>query len=143
MSVLLNDVMDLGMTTIGVTRARAHLLWQLHRSGPVPQRKLAEALGVTPRNITGLVDALQEAGLVERRPHPTDRRSLLVAFTPVGERLAAGMHEGQGRWAEHLFAEMSAEELESFMVVVERLRVRLEKQRETAALHAEQLSSPE
>ncbi len=39
------------------------------------QRALADALQVTPRNVTGLVDALADSGFVERAPHPTDRRA--------------------------------------------------------------------
>jgi len=46
----------------GLTAARAHLLWELQHRGPTPQRALADALRVSARNITGLVD-----GLVVRR----------------------------------------------------------------------------
>jgi DNA-binding MarR family transcriptional regulator len=38
--------------------------------------------GVSPRNITGLVDALEKTGHVRRAPHPTDRRAVLVELTP-------------------------------------------------------------
>jgi DNA-binding MarR family transcriptional regulator len=41
---------------------------------------------VTQRRITALVDALEEDGLVKRRPHPTDGRSTLVSITPAGTK---------------------------------------------------------
>jgi DNA-binding MarR family transcriptional regulator len=46
------------------------------------QRQLSEALQCSPRNVTGLVDALGSDGLAERGAHPTDRRASLVALTP-------------------------------------------------------------
>lgn len=48
--------------------------------------ELASALGLTSASVTALVDRLSDAGLVERHPHPEDRRSLLVALTPDGRK---------------------------------------------------------
>jgi DNA-binding MarR family transcriptional regulator len=46
--------------------------------------QLAKALDVTQRRVTALVDALEADNLVERRPHPTDGRSTVVAITKRG-----------------------------------------------------------
>lgn len=75
----------------GLTTARTHLLWVLHHAGPSNQQSLAAALGVSPRNVTGLVDALEAGGYVVRRPHPTDRRATLVTLTEQGGQTTAGM----------------------------------------------------
>lgn len=64
--------------------ARVGVLWNLHHRGPLAQHELATALDVTPRNITGLVDALEQHGYVVRVPHPTDRRARVVELTPSG-----------------------------------------------------------
>jgi DNA-binding MarR family transcriptional regulator len=53
----------------------------------ISQRDLAEALGLDPSQVVALVDELAAAGLVERRPSPTDRRAKLVAATGAGVRL--------------------------------------------------------
>jgi len=66
----------------GLTTARVQLLWTLHHAGPSTQQRLARLCEVTPRNITGLVDALEASGHVRRTPHPTDRRAVLVELTP-------------------------------------------------------------
>ena len=80
----------------GLTAARTHLLWILHHAGPSNQQSLATALGVSPRNVTGLVDALEAGGYVVRRPHPTDRRATLVTLTERGRQTMAGMvHDRQ------------------------------------------------
>jgi hypothetical protein len=63
---------------LDLTPSRAHLLWELGQRGPVTQQVLA-ALRVTPRAMTGLVDALVASGLVTREPHPNDRRAALDA----------------------------------------------------------------
>lgn len=44
-------------------------------------------LGVTGGNMTGIMDKLEEAGLVQRLPHPSDRRALLLQLTEQGEAL--------------------------------------------------------
>lgn len=64
--------------------AGLRLLEQLHCRGPQMMRALADELGLTPRNVTALVDGLEAEGLVRRTPHPSDRRVTLVEATPRG-----------------------------------------------------------
>lgn len=54
----------------------------------VSQQDLAERLYVTKGNVSGLVDRLVQAGLVERRAIAGDRRSYAMHLTPEGRRLA-------------------------------------------------------
>ncbi|HEY9242735.1 MAG TPA: MarR family transcriptional regulator, partial [Streptosporangiaceae bacterium] len=68
----------------GLPYTRLRLLQTLHCDGPAIMRNLGDQLGVSPRNMTAMVDALEEAGLVVRQPHPTDRRATLVELTPSG-----------------------------------------------------------
>lgn len=111
---------------LGLTPARMHLLWELGRRGPVPQRALAEALKVTPRAVTGLVDALVAQGLVTREAHPTDRRATLVTLTPPGETLVGRLERDHRKLARALFAPMSPAEFDAFAQglggVIDRLR---------------------
>jgi DNA-binding MarR family transcriptional regulator len=69
-----------------VSFARMRLLRALESLGEQSMSELAVCLEVTQRRITALVDALEEEGLVERRPHPTDGRSTLVSITPAGSK---------------------------------------------------------
>src|ERR1700684_1211559 len=55
---------------------------------PMPMSELASLLPVDPPTLTPVVDDLDRAGLVERQPHPTDRRVKLVVATPEGTALA-------------------------------------------------------
>ncbi|MFI7061383.1 MarR family winged helix-turn-helix transcriptional regulator [Kribbella sp. NPDC050124] len=49
--------------------------------------ELANQLGIVPRSATTVVDDLEAAGLVTRRPDPADRRATLVALTPAGTKV--------------------------------------------------------
>jgi DNA-binding MarR family transcriptional regulator len=128
-ALLMNDDMTQSLARDGLTVARAHLLWELHHRGPSTQRVLAEALDVSPRNITGLVDGLVTTGFVTREPHPADRRATLVSFTELGARTAKEMEEGREQLAALLFAEMSDNQftglVEGLGVVLDRLREEL------------------
>jgi DNA-binding MarR family transcriptional regulator len=126
-TVLLGRDMTASLAAEGLTVARTTLLWRLRETGPSTQRALADALGVSARNVTGLVDGLVEAGLVTREPHPTDRRATLVTPTARADELLAGMAAGQAELADQLFGGMSPERLEGLVSgldeVLERLRV--------------------
>jgi DNA-binding MarR family transcriptional regulator len=54
---------------------------------PLPGHVMAERLLVSSASMTSLVDTLERRGLVERRPHPTDRRKVLIALTADGQRI--------------------------------------------------------
>ena len=127
--VLLNDDMTQAIEALDLTASRTHLLWELGQRGPVTQRVLAEALKVTPRAITGLVDALVGGGLVTRESHPTDRRATLVTLTASGKKLTAMLKRDHRALARALFAQMPRREFDCFerglADVIPRLRAHL------------------
>ena len=98
----------------GLTTSRTHLLWELHRMGPSTQQALAAALKVSPRNVTGLVDALEAAGFVERGQHPTDRRATLVTLTELGSQTMADMVRDRELIASQLVADFGEDQLMQF-----------------------------
>src|SRR5260370_12905284 len=85
----LADATEHGLDKLGLTLARATVIWHVNYRGPMTQRELSEVLGVTPRNVTGLVDALESTGFVARAPHPTARRAPLLTLTEQGHKIAA------------------------------------------------------
>lgn len=99
----------------GLTGARIHLLWQLGVSGPSTQRALADALGVSARNITGLVDGLVGSGHVTRERHPTDRRATLVTPTEAGSAFVGRLRAGHAELAEQLFGDLPDDRLADFV----------------------------
>ncbi|MGZ8821890.1 MAG: MarR family winged helix-turn-helix transcriptional regulator [Aeromicrobium sp.] len=62
--------------------------WALHAlDEPMSMSALAERLGIDASYVTAIADQLEQRGLIERRPHPTDRRVKSLALTDEGERL--------------------------------------------------------
>lgn len=74
-SRLLRRAFDERARGIGVTRPQWQVLTILARHEGINQGGLAELLEVEPITLCRMVDRLQEAGLVERRPDPSDRRA--------------------------------------------------------------------
>jgi DNA-binding MarR family transcriptional regulator len=121
----LNNVIEHGLDSMGLTMARATLLWHVHHRGPLTQRELSQALNVTPRNVTGLVDALEATGFVVRAPHPTDRRATLITLTEQG-RKSASVRDGEYQgFAASMFGDVPPDQLELFIDVVDHVLARL------------------
>ncbi|QEG31900.1 Transcriptional repressor MprA [Gemmata obscuriglobus] len=106
----------------GVSFPRMKLLGALHSSGPKIMSELGEELGVTARNVTALVDALEGEGLVRRVPHTTDRRATVIELTPAGAKYGLEMASGGhlDKVAE-LFRALSADEQEQLRRLVAKL----------------------
>lgn len=66
---------------IGVTRAQWRTLTTLSRNEGINQGGLADLLEVEPITLCRMIDRLEEAGLVERRRDPADRRAWLIFLT--------------------------------------------------------------
>ncbi|MEH1169488.1 MarR family transcriptional regulator [Micromonospora sp. CPCC 205539] len=69
---------------LGLTPAAARALHELDPDRPLPARDLAERLSCDRSNVTALVDKLEQAGLVERRTAPADRRQKTLVVTDAG-----------------------------------------------------------
>ena len=70
---------------IGSTVLRA--LCAISDNGPTQMNRLAESLGTTTSNITGIIDSAYLSGWLDRKPHPNDRRKQLVVITEKGTTL--------------------------------------------------------
>jgi DNA-binding MarR family transcriptional regulator len=68
----------------GISLGDLHAVRVLARQGEVPISGFGAEIGVPRSTVTNLVDRLERAGLVDRRPSATDRRVTLVALTPAG-----------------------------------------------------------
>jgi len=75
-------------TGAGISATDLDALEHLEADGALTQRDLGDRLSLTSGAITMLVDRLEAAGWVRRRPHPTDRRYLLVELTARAREVA-------------------------------------------------------
>jgi DNA-binding MarR family transcriptional regulator len=114
--------------------ARLKLLGMLHVKGPMIMSELGARLDVSARNITKLVDGLENEGLVRRIAHCTDRRATVIETTPEGSKV------GEQVWGDHrkamstLFDELSEADRSDLLRTVTRLHAVLERRMGAGAL---------
>ncbi|MCI0689909.1 MAG: MarR family transcriptional regulator [Sporichthyaceae bacterium] len=135
--VLINDDMTQSLARDGLTVSRARVLWELRQRGPTVQRVLADALQVSARTITGLVDGLVATGFVTRQPHPTDRRATLVTFTAHGTAIVAAMERDQQEFVRILFAGMPDQQFDCFAAGLGEILARLRAQGLSVTIRAD------
>ena len=70
----------------GVSMTHMHVMWLLQHHGELPMSRMAELLDVSFSNATGIVDRMEERGLVERVRVPGDRRVVLVRVAEKGRQ---------------------------------------------------------
>ncbi|QIA63541.1 MarR family transcriptional regulator [Vibrio astriarenae] len=71
----------------GYSLAQVHTIEVLGSHGSMRMKELASKLGITTGTLTVQVDKLVTADLIERLPHPEDRRSIVVALTSDGQTI--------------------------------------------------------
>lgn len=110
-----------------LTEARAGVLWVLHAQGPSTQQAVAQALRVSARNVSGLVDALEDLGYVRRDVHPQDRRAVLVALTSTAEQVMEAMAHEHADLDRRLRESVAPEDREAFARGLEAVVTTLER----------------
>jgi DNA-binding MarR family transcriptional regulator len=99
------------LAPLGLTPGQGRALSVLERAGgPMRMAELAEALRVVPRSATGVVEGLEEAGLVRRDSDLADRRSVLVSLTDAGRGRLVELAEARRQTAEALFGGLGADD---------------------------------
>jgi DNA-binding MarR family transcriptional regulator len=93
----------------------------LDRSPVRTQTALAEAIGADKTRIIGTLDELQQRGYIERRPDPDDRRVRLLDITPAGRAVKNAVQSDIQRGEERWLADLTGEERNVFLRVLERL----------------------
>jgi DNA-binding MarR family transcriptional regulator len=118
----LHLAMGRALRRVGLSIPQFDVLSALSEGAGITQRQLAEALFVTKGNVSGLIDRLVEAKLVERRPAAQDRRSHALFLTEKGERLAAAGFAAQKSFVDNTLGKLSADELATLHVLLGRWR---------------------
>jgi DNA-binding MarR family transcriptional regulator len=97
------------LAPLGLTPAQERALRMIARGDEPPRMtELADRLGIVPRSLTPVIDALEEAGLVRREIDPRNRRAILLRLTDRGTAVRDDLREARRRAAEDLFAPLSA-----------------------------------
>nr|WP_246461022.1 MarR family transcriptional regulator [Nocardia transvalensis] len=110
-------------SALEVTPSQAVALSRLLSDGPATVADLARAESVRPQSMRLTVGALEERGLVERMPHPTDQRQVLISPTSEAQRLVAAARAAKEDWLAHAMAtKLSRAEQDSLLAAIPLLR---------------------
>ncbi|MFE1592908.1 MarR family winged helix-turn-helix transcriptional regulator [Nocardia sp. NPDC058705] len=95
---------------IGLTPHQARALRVTGEHDGLRLSAIADTLRISPRSATEVVDALEKAELVTRKPDPTDRRATLVSVTARGERTLDTLTAARTKDADDFFSRLSDHE---------------------------------
>jgi DNA-binding MarR family transcriptional regulator len=103
------------------------VLGRLEKEGPATTAELARAESMRPQSMGTVVAALEEQGLIERSPHPSDGRQMILSITGKGAAVRASVRSAKLSWAMQAVAELSKEDQETLFAAGEILRRMVQK----------------
>jgi DNA-binding MarR family transcriptional regulator len=108
-----------------LTYQQYNVLRMIDTQGSQPQAEVARRLMVTAPVVTRLASTLVDAGLVERRPDPGDKRAVLLSLTPTGRRRARAMRRDLLDAAHELLEPLPGDRRAAVAAALEELQVLL------------------
>lgn len=120
------------MAQFNLTAPQYGVLRRLGEGGTRTAQALAQDMGVTPGNLTGVVDRLEQCGLVRRDRSDADRRSVLLQLTEAGQALHDRSVPEVRRYVAELFAPLTPEETRFAQTLLERLEAHLQREEVSA-----------
>ncbi len=106
---------------LGVTSRQVTLLWLIRHNSGMSLRELAAEERISAPALSGYVDRLEKAGLVERVRDVTDRRRVGLALTSEGERLLKRVRARRTTWLAERLRDLEEDELEALERAIEPL----------------------
>jgi DNA-binding MarR family transcriptional regulator len=123
-SSMLLKLSDRFFSHFGLTDAQFNILMILNDYGPegMSQQELSNHLIVTKSNMVGLVDRLENAGYVKRKPHPSDRRFYRIVLTAKGREMVERVKKSYFEEVDRMMGVLSDAQKKSLIGAMERLR---------------------
>jgi DNA-binding MarR family transcriptional regulator len=110
---------------VGLTQSQWALISQLIQHEGINQAALAEMMDIEPITVVGLLDRLEKAGWVERRPDPDDRRAHLLYLTKKVNSITDQMESIKAQLRKEAFAGVPAQQEQLIMQTLQRIRSNL------------------
>jgi MarR family transcriptional regulator for hemolysin len=121
-------LLDDRLRPLGQSAARMEAMAVISRSPPdSAQIEIARRIGIEGATFTRMLDALEADEMVERRPHPTDRRTKLIRLTPSGESALAEILAVADRLRTQLLAGIDVGEVDRANLFLEALLWRMDE----------------
>jgi DNA-binding MarR family transcriptional regulator len=110
--------------SVGVTGAQWKVLFKLTLKPGLRQTDLADLLDIEPITLTRIIDRLQEAGLVERTPDPSDRRAWRLHVTAKAQPVVGKLRAIADEMTAEAFAGIDPKDIEVTRTVLAQVRER-------------------
>lgn len=107
--------------SLGITSRQAILLWLIRQNPGLSLRELAESEGISPPALSGHVDRLEKAGLIERVRSGTDRRRVGLVLTGEGVKLVRRVRARRTSWLAERLDGLDPDELDAVGAAIEPL----------------------
>jgi len=114
---------------LGVTSRQATLLWLVREHPNLTLRELAQLERISPPSLSGHVDRLERAGLLERVRSDQDRRHVVLRLTPAGTQLTRRVRQRRTTWLVERLGELDADQLDAIDRAIAPLSALLGEQR--------------
>lgn len=131
----LRRLFDERVRELGLTGTQARLLLSLERHPSENQAFYAERLEIEPITLTRIVDRLEEAGWVERRSDPADRRARILHITDKSRGIVARLTANVEAMTEDMLDGFDADERAQFGALLDRIAANIVTARQPEALH--------
>jgi MarR family transcriptional regulator, lower aerobic nicotinate degradation pathway regulator len=109
------------MAELGLHTMHPAILVLLLAEGPMVQARISDRLRIDRATMVGLLNELEAQGLIERRPHPTDRRAFEVHVTEAGEQRTEAVARAGKAVNEQFYGVLTEEERRVFLSLLQRL----------------------
>ena len=119
---LLTAAVDSEVSALGLTRSQLRVVLHLMRGDGISQVALADDLQLGKVTVGGLLDRLQDKSLIERRPHPTDRRAKLVYLTLADQNIYDAIVEAGGIILKQVLAGINKTEEKTLIALLLRVK---------------------
>jgi DNA-binding MarR family transcriptional regulator len=97
----------------GLSLTEGAVLGRLEREGSMTTAELARAESVKPQSMGTTVAALEEMGFIERKPHPTDGRQMMISLTERGRAVRQSVRAAKHGWLGQAIAGLDEEDRET------------------------------
>jgi len=114
-----------GLHELSLTEAS--VMGRLAKDGPATTADLARAEGMKPQSMGTTVAALEEVGMVERKPHPTDGRQVNILLTAKGAAVRNSAKDAKQTWLMHAISQLDESERETLFKAGEIIKRLAEK----------------
>ena len=119
------------LSPLGITPSEFRVLRLLSELGPCAMVKLARDQLMTPGGMTGLIDHLEDLGFIQRSRSKKDRRIINIEITKKGSGIVEKGKETYRRFLEKSLEELSEEEIDSFLRVLNKMISSVQKHEQT------------